>query len=82
MKLNPNDVLLDNKNYRVLPYMHVELSDQDALLKCLAINSEFKMQDMIQSILANGWRSIGTRPVAVQIDDKYVVIEGNRRISA
>ena len=37
---------------------------------------------MIESILLNKWRSIGTRPVIIKENKKYIVVEGNRRIAA
>lgn len=82
MLLNPNDLLLDNRNYRILPYLQTPIENQKDILKCIATSKEFDLQEMIDSILLNKWRSIGTRPVIIQENGKNIVIEGNRRIAA
>ncbi|WP_080708462.1 ParB/RepB/Spo0J family partition protein [Aeromonas hydrophila] len=79
-KISPDMLLLDVSNPRLFNGGHISSnSTQDELVKELADTADLK--ELIESIAENGYLSIEPL-IVMEKDDKYVVLEGNRRLAA
>src|SRR3989339_1086030 len=75
-KVKVTDLFLDPENIR----LQVEVkSSQEALINDLFLNES--AMDVLESITANGFFPDEV-PVVVKEDDKYTVLDGNRRVAA
>jgi len=70
-----SELFLDQKNIRT----PISDKDQNALIKDMFSNE--KAYDLVKSYVQNGVFP-DEFPIAIEEDDKYVVIEGNRRLAA
>ncbi|HCF8498962.1 TPA: ParB N-terminal domain-containing protein [Klebsiella variicola] len=78
--ISPNELILDPKNPRL--YNGQSFSDNTEpheLVKALADNAD--LDELIKSISENGYMSIEPL-IVMKRGDKYVVLEGNRRLAA
>ena len=84
MQISPLELVLDSKNYRLytLTSSPQNINDQGNIRILMAKNPKVDLQGMVDDILRKKWLSIGERPVVCKEEDKWVVLEGNRRICA
>lgn len=87
-----DQLLLDPNNYRLHSHPRYQPIEEDQvsnqlvqkrILKMLSGESRFEIKDLIDSFKSNGFLKIDNILVkrAQKANDKYVVIEGNRRIA-
>ena len=77
--MDPLKLLLDSKNPRLFGTPAYETTDQDLLLKTMW---DFGVVEIVESISATGFQSVEPLFVEPRKDGRFVVIEGNRRLTA
>jgi hypothetical protein len=77
--MDPLNLLLDAKNPRLFGTPAYETSSQDLLLQTMW---SFGVVEIVESISATGYQSVEPLFVEHRHDGKFVVIEGNRRLTA
>lgn len=78
--ISPTELLLDPKNPRLYNGKSFgDNTDPHELVKALADTAD--LEELIKSISENGYMSIEPL-IVMQRRDKYVVLEGNRRLAA
>jgi ParB-like nuclease domain len=75
----PLDLLLDSKNPRLFGTPAYDTKSQDLLLQTMW---SFGVVEIVESISSTGYQSVEPLFVESRQDGKYVVIEGNRRLTA
>lgn len=91
--LPPRDLLLDTGNLRLLEHVPLELLDtpadqigtsaiQDQLLEIIRSEKRFKLQNLMMSIRSLGFLRNDRLIVARYDGKRFLVLEGNRRVSA
>jgi len=91
--LDPQKLLLDTGNLRLLEHVPQELLEtpadqigtspiQDRLLETIAEEKRFKLQNLIMSIRSLGFLRNDRLIVARYDSSRFLVLEGNRRLSA
>lgn len=82
-KVKISDILINNNNKRVLGLKHLDIINQQKKIIIghveLWPNSPQKYYDMARSIAHEG---IGEAPLGYEKDGKFIIEEGNRRVSA
>lgn len=93
LPIEPDCLLLDPGNLRLLEHVSPELLEtraeeigtapiQDRLLEVIREEPNFKLESLISSIRANGFLRNDHLIVAPYDGSRYLVLEGNRRVSA
>ncbi len=72
------DLILDEENPRFILQDHFE--DEEDIFNYLKENDN--IMNVVESIFNNGFIQIGERPIVTYSNNKYLVLEGNRRIGA
>ncbi|MEB7404988.1 hypothetical protein NGG04_12885 [Mammaliicoccus sciuri] len=75
--INYNDVSLDRNNPR---FSTLNFNTDKEIISYLYKHESLKVLE--ESILSKGFNSLGERIIIIKEDNKYVVLEGNRRIAA
>jgi hypothetical protein len=77
--INVGDLLFDNQNPRLIEFGYSQTTPQTEIIELLW--EEMAIDEIVMSIKASGYFS--NEPlIAIQDKDKYIVIEGNRRLTA
>lgn len=81
IKIKIDDLLLDSENRRLAGE---DLADQQEILDALFEDSHTKLSGLIEDIVSKRGIHPGKRCIVTQAEDsdKYVVLEGNRRLAA
>jgi hypothetical protein len=77
--MSPLSLLLDGRNPRLFGTAAYETDNQDLLLQTMW---SFGVVEIVESISATGYQSVEPLFVEHRKDGKFVVIEGNRRLTA
>lgn len=92
IRVSPDKLILDPNNPRLISRLEDRVKDENMLDMTVlentrkrmegGINDVFQIKELERSIRTNGWQPIDSIFVHKRDDARYIVLEGNRRVTA